>query len=167
MTLVTPRMRLEAATVAHARAEVADRATLAALLAADVPADWPPETLADALPLFLAWLEADPDAVGWYGWYALADGVLVGSGGFLGRPRDGAVEVGYSVLPAFQGRGYATELVGELVRWALGQPGVERVVARTEWANPASVRVLRKLGFVETGPGDEPGSLRFERTDRR
>lgn len=167
MILATPRLRLVAATVEHARAEIADRAAFAALLQAVVPADWPPETLAEALPLFLAWLEADPDAVGWYGWYGIADGVLVASGGFLGRPRDGDVEVGYSVLPAFQGRGYATELVGELVRWALGQPGVARVVARTEWANPASVRVLRKLGFVETGPGDEPGSLRFERTVRR
>ena len=37
-----------------------------------------------------------------------------------------------------------------------------RIVAETEWANPASVRVLHKLGFAEAGPGSEPGGTRFE-----
>ena len=73
------------------------------------------ETLRDALPLFLGWLEAAPDRVGWFGWYALApsevagSAVLVASGGFKGPPQAGAVEIGYAVLPQYQGRGYATE----------------------------------------------------------
>jgi RimJ/RimL family protein N-acetyltransferase len=155
------------ATLALARAEISHRGELARLLGATVPDNWPPETLADALPLFLGWLEAAPDRVGWFGWYALAAGegaagpVLVASGGFKGPPQDGAAELGYSVLPQFQGRGYATEMVGGLVRWALGQPGVARVVAETEWANPASVRVLTKAGFAPAGPATEPGGARF------
>jgi RimJ/RimL family protein N-acetyltransferase len=135
-------------------------------LGASVPDNWPPETLVVALPLFLGWLEAAPDRVGWFGWYALTAGVtapvLVGSGGFKGPPRDGAAELGYSVLPQFQGRGYATEMVSGLVRWALAQPGVARVVAETEWANPASVRVLSKAGFAPAGPATVLGGARFE-----
>ena len=162
------RLEVMPATVALARAEIGDRDEFARLLGASVPDNWPPETLADALPLFLGWLEASPDQAGWFGWYALAADnvaaapVLVASGGFMGPPQVGTVEIGYSVLPQFQGQGYATELVTCLVRWAMGQPGVTCVVAETEWANPASVRVLIKAGFTPSGPENEPGGARFE-----
>jgi ribosomal-protein-alanine N-acetyltransferase len=168
VTIATARLTLIPATVALARAEIGDRGEFARLLGASVPDNWPPESLADALPLFLGWLEAAPDRIGWFRWYALAAGdsaavpVLVACGGFKGPPQDGTVEIGYSVLPQFQGRGYATELVGALLRWALGQPGVARVVAETEWANPASVRVLSKAGFAPVGPATKPGGARFE-----
>ena len=164
----TNRLRLIPATVALARAELADRAEFARLLGASVPENWPPESLADALPTFLAWLEAAPDCAGWFSWYALARGdgpvspVLVASGGFMGPPQDGATEIGYSVLPQYEGRGYATEMVTGLVRWAMEQPGVARVVAKTEWANPASVRVLFKAGFIAAGTAREQGGARFE-----
>lgn len=168
VVIETTRLKLIPATVALARAEIGDRGEFARLLGASVPDNWPPESAADALPLFLGWLEAAPDRVGWFGWYALAAGegaaapVLVAGGGFKGPPQDGTAEIGYSVLPQFQGRGYATEMVGGLVRWALDQPGVARVVAETEWANPASVRVLSKAGFAPAGPAPEPGGERFE-----
>jgi [ribosomal protein S5]-alanine N-acetyltransferase len=163
----TSRLQLIPATVAHARAENNNRAEFAYLLQARVPDNWPPESTADALPLFLEWLEAAPDSAGWFGWYALADDngadgpVLIGGGGFLGPPQDGQVGIGYSVLPQFQGKGYATEIAGALVQWAQ-QQAVIRIVAETEWANPASVCVLGRLGFAETGPGSEPGGTMFE-----
>ena len=168
MTIETTRLRLTPATVALARAEIEDRGEFARLLGGSVPDHWPPETAADALPLFLGWLEAAPDRVGWFGWYALAAGegsaepVLVGGGGFLGPPQEGTAQIGYSVLAQFQGQGYATEIVVGLVRWAMGQPGVTRIVAETEWANPASVRVLSKAGFAPAGLATEPGGARFE-----
>lgn len=164
--LRTARLSLMPATLPVARAEVGDRAAFAGLLGAAVPDNWPPETLADALPLFLEWMEAAPDAVGWFGWYALADiggaPTLVAGGGFLGPPQSGTVQMGYSVLPQFQGKGCATELATALVGWALAQPGVECVVAETEWANPASVRVLEKAGFALVGPSADGNGQRFE-----
>ena len=166
--ILTDRLTLVPATVALARAEIDDRAAFARLLQAVVPDHWPPESAADALPLFLSWLEAAPDRVGWFGWYALArlgdaaPPVLVGGGGFLGPPQSGAVKIGYSLLPEFQRRGYATEMVGGLVRWALAKPGVDVIAAETEWANPASVRVLEKVGFQRAGTSSAPGGARFE-----
>jgi ribosomal-protein-alanine N-acetyltransferase len=154
--------------VALARAELHDRGAFADLLGAVVPEAWPPESSADALPLFLGWLEAAPDKTGWFGWYALcrdisASGqVLVGGGGFLGPPQDGVVQMGYSVLPEFQRRGYATEMVRGLATWAFVQPGVSVIAAETEWANPASVRVLERTGFLTAGAATDPGGTRFE-----
>jgi ribosomal-protein-alanine N-acetyltransferase len=164
----TPRLRLVPATVAHVRAEIDDRIEFARLLKTRVPDNWPPESTIDALPLFLEWLEAAPNSVGWFGWYALNHDeganqtVLVGGGGFLGPPREGQVSIGYSVLRQFQGSGFATELAGALVQWAWQQRVATRIIAETEWANPASVRVLNKLGFVETRASTEPGSALFE-----
>ena len=161
----TSQLRLIPTDLELARAELVDRRRFERLLGASVPGSWPPESLTDALPVFLHWLEAAPEARGWFTWYALtlsAAPVLVASAGFKGPPRDGVVEVGYSVLPEFQGRGYATEMACGLTRWALGEPGVTRIVAETEWANPASVRVLRKAGFVLVGSTNDLGGALFE-----
>jgi RimJ/RimL family protein N-acetyltransferase len=166
--IVTRRLTLVPASVALARAELNDRAAFGDLLGAVVPEAWPPQTTVDALPLFLGWLEASPDRVGWFGWYALlrdatdAGSILIGGGGFLGPPQDGIVQMGYSVLPEFQRRGYATEMVRGLASWAFVQPDVAVVAAETEWDNPASVRVLERSGFQPTGPAGHPEGTRFE-----
>ena len=162
-------MTLVPATVALARAEIEDRPAFAALLGAAVPAAWPPEILRDALAFFLRQLEAAPDRVGWGAWYGVADGegggagTLVASGGFFGPPEAGTVEIGYSVLPEFQRRGYGGEVAGALTEWSLGQPGVRRVTANAASDNAPSVRLLRRLGFVERGASEEPGHVRFEK----
>ena len=164
----TARLKLVPATLEVARAELRDPTAFARLLGANVPGNWPPESAADALPLFLEWLEATPDEVGWFGWYALArlDGVgeltLVGGGGFLGPPTERGVQIGYSVLPQFQRLGYATEMVKSLTGWAFAGGRVATILAETEHENPASSRVLAKAGFKCVGPSDSPGGARFE-----
>ncbi len=161
------RVRLVPATVELVRAEIGDRREFGRLLQASVPENWPPEPVRDALPGFLTSMEAARHQVGWFGWYALAvvgvEGlpVLVGSGGFKGPPQAGTVESGYSVLPQYQGKGYATDMVRGLVRWALTHAGVDRIVAETGESNPASVRVLLKAGFVPDARASREGSLRF------
>ena len=54
----------------------------------------------------------------------------------------------YSVLPAFWGRGFGTELAALLVEFATGTLGAPEVRATTLDDNPASARVLEKLGFT-------------------
>jgi ribosomal-protein-alanine N-acetyltransferase len=173
--IVTDRMRLVPATVALARAELTDRAEFARLLSATVPDEWPPEILADALPLFLEWIEAAPDRVGWYVWYAMmrapreasdipagdVGDSLIASAGFKGPPQDGMVEIGYSVLPRFQGHGYATEMVRALIDWTFAQPGVTRIIAETTEDNAPSMRLLKRQGFTNAGPAVEPGHIRL------
>ena len=95
-------------------------------------------------------------------WYAIwiierKDGCKVGDLCFKGRNDDGSVEIGYGILPEYQGRGYATEAVEAMVSWALCQSGVRRVEAETEPDNKASQRVLEKCGFLPTGTTGEEG----------
>jgi RimJ/RimL family protein N-acetyltransferase len=70
---------------------------------------------------------------------------LVGSCGFGRRP-SGAVELGYWVARPFWGRGFATEACSALIDIArtLGLASLE---ASHFIDNPASARVLEKLGF--------------------
>jgi len=73
---------------------------------------------------------------------------IVADAKFKGEPDEtGAVEIGYGTYPAFQRRGYMTEMVKGLVSWASQQPDVRRVVADTDVENTASQRVLEKAGF--------------------
>lgn len=82
--------------------------------------------------------------------------MVIGSAGFKGPPSDeGAVEVAYAIVPACEGRGYATEVLGALVDFALGE-GVSTIIAHTLPEENASCRVLRKSDFVRTGEVIDP-----------
>lgn len=89
------------------------------------------------------------------------DGALVGWGGFKGAPRDGEVEIGYAVAPERQGRGIATDGVGQLIDRARSD-GVQVVCAHTLAEENPSTSVLRKQRFALTGPGADDETWRWE-----
>lgn len=60
----------------------------------------------------------------------------------------GVASIGYSVLPAFWGDGFGTELAALLVEFAFGTLGALEVRATTLDENRASARVLEKVGFA-------------------
>jgi RimJ/RimL family protein N-acetyltransferase len=78
-----------------------------------------------------------------------ADPRLVGSCG-LGRRPSGAVELGYWIARPFWGRGYATEAATALIDIARTL-GFTRLEGSHFLDNPASGRVLEKLGFEPLG----------------
>lgn len=85
---------------------------------------------------------------GWGDWLMLADTTRVGDLGFRGPPdEDGTVEIGYRVQDEHRRCGYASEAAGALVRWALSQDGVARVVATCERTNTGSIGVLERIGM--------------------
>ena len=96
---------------------------------------------------------ANPASARWGSRFFVLDEprTLVGWGGFKGAPEDGAVEIGYAIAPACEGRGIATAAAAALVREAWADPGVEAVLAHTLPARGASVRVLENNGFVRDG----------------
>ena len=96
-------------------------AELQALMEAVRPRD---AELADAYNDMLRGSREHPQARLWYtawGAYRKDTGELVGDLCFKGPSAQ--PEIGYGMIEAFWGRGYATESAGAMCRWALAQPG--------------------------------------------
>lgn len=167
-TISTSRLDLIPATISMLEAELASPSELALLLDATVPAGWPPgEYDQPAISFFLDRVRENADAVGWYSWYAVLrsdDGqkIVVGAAGFFGPPdENGQVEIGYSVVSAYAGQGYATDMVQALVQFAFSSGRVKRMIAHTRQENVGSIRVLEKAGFVFVGAGQEEGVVEY------
>ena len=75
---------------------------------------------------------------------------LIGSIGF-GRTPDGELEFGYWLARPHWGRGYATEAGRAAITAARDSLRIPRLSAGHVLDNPASGRVLQKLGFRPTG----------------
>jgi len=75
---------------------------------------------------------------------------LAGSVGFGRRP-DGELEFGYWIARRFWGRGYATEAGRAAIAMARDSLRLKRLSSGHFLDNPASGRVLEKLGFRPTG----------------
>ncbi|MGX7894737.1 GNAT family N-acetyltransferase [Tsuneonella sp. HG222] len=73
---------------------------------------------------------------------------LVGAIGL--QAKDEGAELGYWIARPYWGRGYATE-AGKAVLDVARSLGIRKVLSGHFVDNPSSGRVLRKLGFAETG----------------
>lgn len=93
-------------------------------------------------------------------WVVEHDGLLVGSLGVAGPVSpDGDQELGYGLVDGVHGEGLGTEAVGALCAVLERRDGVRRLTAEVLPGNEASVRLLRRLGFVEVDGGSAPHVL--------
>jgi RimJ/RimL family protein N-acetyltransferase len=117
----------------------------------DVVDGW--DVFAESLPRVRDALAADPESARWGTRLFLAGepARLVGWGGFKGAPRDGVVELGYAVAPAWRGRGVASAAVRAMLDEAFEDPEVMAVIAHTLAEPGPSPRVLEKAGFRNDG----------------
>ncbi len=112
------------------------------------------------------------------GWVQLSveereSGTLVGDVGM--SPADGepgVIKIGYTMDPAYQRQGYATEAVAALIVYAHDTLGAEIVRAFASAENAASIRVAEKAGmqlverFERTDDGETWQGVRYEITRR-
>ena len=77
--------------------------------------------------------------------------------GLLKRGTLPGVEVGYSLLPTFRGKGYAFEAAEAALGYARDVLGLPRLYAVVNPDNAASIRVLEKLGMKFEHPLRLPG----------
>ncbi|MBV9655087.1 MAG: GNAT family N-acetyltransferase [Acetobacteraceae bacterium] len=84
-----------------------------------------------------------------------SDETLVGAVGLRVDSKTRIGSLGYWVGRRFWGHGVATEAAARLARWALANLDLDRLVATVATANPASIAVLKRIGFRETGAGVE------------
>jgi RimJ/RimL family protein N-acetyltransferase len=103
--------------------------------------------------------------------FVLETGRIAGDVGMSaadGEP--GVMKIGYTIAPAHQGKGYATEATRVLVDLAFDGLGAEVVRAYADAGNAPSIRVMEKLGLelVERFEGeDEDGHWQGVRYERR
>jgi [ribosomal protein S5]-alanine N-acetyltransferase len=81
-----------------------------------------------------------------------ADNKMVGDLGIFGEPNaEGQIEIGYGTYDEFINKGFMTEAVSGIIKWASMQPGIDSIIAGTEKSNIASFSVLEKNNFSKVG----------------
>ena len=170
--ITTSELQLIPSEITDLEDSLMNRAELALRLQVTIPASYPIE--ADAVPWFCQMLKDDPSLVGWLHFMVMraADRTLIGDGGFKGKPgqtgEPGLVEIGYSIVPEFRGRGYATEVARALIDCAFSHAEVSAVAAHTGVGNVGSIKVLERARMKIVGEMEdsEDGRMWRWRLDR-
>lgn len=150
VTLETPRLLLRGLTQADAPALAAicaDREVAAGTLT--IPH---PYTVEDA-HAFIRHIGQQVMSRSGYVWgmESKATGALVGDAGLTVNKDHMSAEAGYVVAKEHWGNGYASEALGELMRWGFEALGMHRMHAHCMAWNEASARVMLKAGMLEEG----------------
>ena len=102
-----------------------------------------------------------------YLWYTSWEIILkssntsIGGMGFAGESNElGEAETGYMIDQQHQNKGYATEALQLLSRWAFTQEKVKAIIVHTFQDNLSSRKILVKCGFGEVAK-DEKGLMTF------
>jgi RimJ/RimL family protein N-acetyltransferase len=104
-------------------------------------------------------------------WYQLAivrqeGGLLIGDCGIHFPPDDThQAEVGITIAPVQQRRGYASEALEAVLDMLFTQRGLHRIYGRVDPRNSASVALLERLGMRQEGHLRESVWVRGEWTD--
>ena len=77
----------------------------------------------------------------------------LGSCGLSPTEEEGVVEIFFTLVPAAQGHGYATEAVEALIDFTKSK-GAKRLIAKVFEGNRPSVGVLQRAGFAVSGTVD-------------
>jgi [ribosomal protein S5]-alanine N-acetyltransferase len=80
-----------------------------------------------------------------------AGGLLVGAVGLVIEPAHARAELGYWIGGPYWGHGYATEAAHAILELGFGRMGLNRIQATYITRNPASGRVMQKLGMRPEG----------------
>lgn len=115
----------------------------------------------------LALLAAEPRPDPWGCYIAYQGETPVGTCAFKHPPDvQGSVEIAYMTFPSFERRGHATAMTAALVEVAQSG-GAAMAVAHTLPEENASVRALRRNGFLFAGEAEDPEDGTVWRWERR
>jgi RimJ/RimL family protein N-acetyltransferase len=130
---------------------------------------WENFSAADGQVFFASMRHQHPDTPGEWFQFAIeltATGAMVGDCALHALAHEPCeVEIGFTLAPEFQGRGYATEAVACLLDYAFGSLGKARAIALTDARNAASIAVLERLGFTRDPTPREPVLFKGEPCD--
>jgi RimJ/RimL family protein N-acetyltransferase len=122
------------------------------------------------LPLRRVWYGFAADVGCWdllgFGCWAIeeeATGAFAGQVSLNRPPFFPEAEIGWMLMPGFEGRGYATEAARAARAWAYGTLGWTTAVSYVDRENHRSMAVARRLGCTEDpeAPAPDPEDLVF------
>ncbi len=168
----TQRLCLRPGAVAELKAAAAKSiGLLGELLSAEIAYDWPPDLMQDAFDPVAELLASGQTELPWSMYWIITrePRIAIGTVGFKAGPKDGRVDLGYTVVASHQRRGYASEAVAALIDIAFNDARVERVVGETLPELIPSMGVMEKVGMHRvtdstTGYSGEEGVVRYEIT---
>jgi RimJ/RimL family protein N-acetyltransferase len=124
-----------------------------------------PVSVEDARELIAEFAAGDPHQPGWFQHAIDCEGVLIGDVGVNLHENEMQADIGFTLVPAYQGRGYATEAVRSVVRYLFAAQGLHRISAECDARNVRSARLLARVGFQEEGRRRANTWIRGEWTD--
>ncbi|MEO1550906.1 MAG: GNAT family N-acetyltransferase [Pseudomonadota bacterium] len=98
-----------------------------------------------------AWLHFHADIATWQtdgfgGWSVVLDGIYIGQVGLSHPPEYPELELGWFLLPEFQGQGFATEAALAARAYAYNEGRQTTLVSYIDQDNAASIAVAERLG---------------------
>jgi ribosomal-protein-alanine N-acetyltransferase len=112
---------------------------------------WPPHTALAQTQTFIASRVAAWEAGEAYEWVITLTPHDEAIGMIALRVQDYKADLGYVLARAYWGHGLVTEATRAVVDWAYAQPEIHRVWAVCDVDNPASARVMEKVGMTFEG----------------
>ena len=127
-------------------------------------------TLNDARQYIVGKIRPQIDKLG-YGSFTLIrkeDQLKIGVCGLYDRPGVNGIDLGFGLLPQFEGLGFGSEAAARVLKLAFNDFGLREVKAITSKQNSGSQKVLEKMGFERDGyitlPDAEEVLLQYTRS---
>lgn len=112
---------------------------------------WPIDVYRNLFPYKISRFQNHPEEEQFEGVIILkSEQLIIGDMGFKGGPdQNGVMDIGYSIVPEYQGKGYATEMGIAMCEWGSKKNGVNKIAATCSIYNYPSIRVLEKIGMKQ------------------
>lgn len=115
---------------------------------------WEPHSSEMYTYKYLSYLQSRYRAGDFYDWAVIMKDTykMIGTCGFTSFNFEAnSAEIGYVLNPDYWGRGIATEVVSEVVKFGFNELGVNRIEARYMEGNSKSRHVMEKVGMTYEG----------------
>jgi RimJ/RimL family protein N-acetyltransferase len=112
-------------------------------------------------------IASDPGSAGWFQ-YAIEharEKVLIGDVAVHLHDNLLQAELGFTLSPAYQGKGYATEAVGAVLDRLFRVQGLHKVTGECDARNAPSAGLMERLGFTREGHLRQQTFIKGEWTD--
>lgn len=119
---------------------------------------WPDSDVMETLPKIINNLSRVEHPTGFESWMIIKNDTfeIIGDLGFKGfNYEEKNADIGYGIIKEERKKGYAEEATSKLIKWAFSKENVKEITARCLIDNVTSVKLLKKLNFVETKKDNE------------